>query len=136
MLNEDLTLTEDTKVRWMVNFWHPDGDRTTEPDFPKVDFWHPTKRTAQTAAARVLLDLKARGDTREWVAAGYPDPFVVNRVSDFCPVWLLIYEDIETDENGAIRVKLPFESALWIDGFDMIKRDIWERRLASLATDE
>ena len=124
------------KIRWMVNFWHPDGDRTSETDFPQVDFWHPDKQTSRIEAARVLLELRERGDTREWVAAGYPDPFVVNRVSDFCPVWLLIYSDIETDGNGAIRVKKPSESALWIDGFDAVKRRISERRLASVAYDE
>lgn len=65
-------------VRWMVTFFHPGGRRQDEPDFPKVDFWYPTKKASKKASMeageRVLKELKDRGDTRDWIAAGHPDP--------------------------------------------------------------
>ena len=61
----------------MVSFWHPGGDRHDEPDFPKVEFWHPNRQSSR-AAARVLVELREkRGRQREWVAASHPDPFQV-----------------------------------------------------------
>ena len=93
-------------VRWMVTFWHPDGDRTAEPNFPKVDFWHPDKRTSRMAAARVLWELRERGDTREWVAAGHPDPFETPSLW-YNPGanWTLRYSNLESDGNGGVKIK-------------------------------
>ena len=96
---------ENASVRWMVTFWHPDGDRTAEPNFPKVDFWHPNKRTSRMAAARVLLELRERGDTREWVAAGHPDPFAVGQFGYISASWTLHYSDLESDGNGGVKIK-------------------------------
>ena len=38
-------------VRWMVSFWHADGSWKNEPDFPRVDFWHPDRETSRAEAA-------------------------------------------------------------------------------------
>ena len=123
-------------VRWMVTFWHPDGDRTAEPDFPKVDFWHPDKRTSRMAAARVLWELRERGDTREWVAAGYPDPFAVSRLSNHSPVWLLTYSDIKADENGDLNLKIFTGADMGLDHWGEVERLVWERRTAAEAYNE
>ena len=64
-------------IRWMLTFYHSEGGFRDEPDFPEVEFWHPSKRTSMEAGARVLLELKERGDTRDWRAVGHPDPFKV-----------------------------------------------------------
>ena len=64
-------------VRWMVTFFHSEGGWREEPDFPEVDFWYPNKDSSMKAGARVLEELKNRGDHREWKAAGHPDPYEV-----------------------------------------------------------
>ena len=64
-------------VRWMVTFFHSEGGWREEPNFPQVDVWHPTKRASMEEGARVLQELKERGDKRDWKAAGHPDPFEV-----------------------------------------------------------
>jgi hypothetical protein len=64
-------------VRWMVVFFHSKGRARDETDFPKVDFWHPSKGASMAEGARVLRELKERGDKRDWIAAGHPDPFEV-----------------------------------------------------------
>ena len=61
-------------VHWMVTFFHSGGRWQEESDFPVVDFWYPTKKASMEAGARVLQELKDRGDTRDWKAAGHPDP--------------------------------------------------------------
>lgn len=125
-----------SKIRWMVSFWHPDGDRTTEPNFPKVDFWHPDKPTSRMAAARVLLELRARGDAREWVAAGYPDPFAASRLSNSSPVWLLTYADIETDGNGSLKFRVFKGADMGLDSWGEVERLMWERREGAAAYNE
>ena len=93
-------------VRWMVIFWHPDGNGGTEPDFPDVDFWHPNKWMSQMEAARVLWELRERGDTRDWVAAGYPDPFEARGVFGYISMsWTLSFSDLESDGNGGAKIK-------------------------------
>lgn len=124
------------KIRWMVSFWHPDGDRTTETDFPQVDFWHPDKRTSRMAAARVLLELRERGDSREWVAAGYPDPFAASRLSHYSPVWLLTHSDIETDGNGNLKFRVFTGADMGLDGWGEVERLISERREGAAAYNE
>lgn len=92
-------------VRWMVVFLPPDGRRVTDPDFPQVDFWHPDKRTSRIEAARVLWELRERGDTRDWIAAGYPDPLAVGQWGYISTHWTLRYSDLETDGNGGAKIK-------------------------------
>ena len=96
----------DRKVRWMVVFWHPDGRTWSEPDFPDVDFWHPDKQTSRMEAARVLWELRERGDTRDWVAAGFPDPFKTPGIW-YNPGlnWTLRLSDIESDGNGGAKIR-------------------------------
>ena len=93
----------DRKVRWMVVFWHPDG--RPDPDFPDVDFWHPDKQTSRRAAARVLWELRERGDMRDWAAAGYPDPFAVGPLGYISSCWTLRFSDLESDGNGGAKIR-------------------------------
>ncbi len=80
----------------MVSFWHPDGDSKEEPDFPKVKHWHSDKQTARVEAARVLIELReSRGDVRDWVAAGHPDPLEVGAGRHVGGQWILRYGDLE-----------------------------------------
>ena len=76
-------------VRWMVIFYHSEGGFHDEPDFPKVDFWHPSKKASMEAGARVLRELKDLGDTRDWKAAGHPDPFKVGSGQHPGGQWIL-----------------------------------------------
>ena len=76
-------------VRWMVTFYHSEGGARDEPDFPKVDFWHPNKKASMEAGARVLQELKGRGDNRDWKAAGHPDPFKVGSGQHHGGQWIL-----------------------------------------------
>ena len=97
-----------TSVRWMVTFWHSEGNWRDEPDFPQISFWHPSKYASRTEAARVLIELREeRGDERDWIAAGYPDPYQIDPVALPGQRWALRYEDLdfgddapETDESG------------------------------------
>ncbi len=117
-------------IRWMVIFWHPDGDRIAEPDFPEVSFWHPNKRTARLAAARVLAELRERGDTRDWVAVGYPDPLEVSVSRHVGGRWILSLDDLEFKANGEIRVKSFAETEPNEGGLEHVMREKLERRLA------
>ena len=76
-------------VRWMLTFYHSQGSWKEEADFPQVDFWHPDEKTSQKEAARVLRELKERGDTRDWRAAGHPDPFKVGSGQHPGGQWIL-----------------------------------------------
>ena len=88
-------------VRWMVSFWHPDGGRNTEADFPKVEFWHPDRETSMAEAARVLIELReVREDERDWVAAGHPDPREVGAGGHPGGQWLLRYGDLKPPTPG------------------------------------
>ena len=118
------------EIRWMVNFWHSDGDRTTEPDFPEVSFWHPNKRTARMEAARVLAELRERGDARDWVAAGYPDPLAVSVSRHFGGRWILSLADLEIREAGEIRIKGLAETEPREGGWEEVLRLKHEQRLA------
>ena len=126
-------------VRWMVVFWHPDGDARGESDFPEVTFWHPDRRSARQEAARVLTELREeRGDTRGWVAAGHPDPSEVGAGRHPGGQWILRYRDLGrgSDEavdtrsanNGIRRTKSA--AGAWrgiIDG-EELKRTLYEAR--------
>ena len=125
-------------VRWMVSFWHPDGGWRDESDFPKVAFWHPDRRSARQEAARVLTELwEERGDKREWVAAGHPDPFEVGAGRHPGGQWILRYRDLghgdeavgaQSANNGKRRTKSA--AGAWrgiIDG-EELKRTLYEAR--------
>ena len=90
-------------VRWMLSFWHPEGGWRNELDFPTVAFWHPDRESAREEAARVLVELREkRGDRRDWVAAGHPDPIEVGVGRHPGGQWILRYKDLRRgdDENG------------------------------------
>ena len=36
----------------MVSFWHPNGGRKDESDFPQVEFWHSDRARAREEAGR------------------------------------------------------------------------------------
>ena len=94
----------------MVSFWHPKGHSRDDPNFPEVEFWHSDKRSARAEAARVLIELReGRGDEREWVAAGHPDPLEVGAGRHIGGQWILRYDDLE---NGDPASKLPAKERL------------------------
>ena len=95
----------DNGIRWMVNFWHADGDRTTETDFPEIAFWHPSKWASQVEAARVLWELRERGDERDWIASGHPDPVAGGPWAYIRTSWTLDFSEIESDGNGGAKIK-------------------------------
>ena len=76
-------------VRWMLTFYHSEGGSRDEPDFPRVDLWHPNEKASMEAGARVLRELKERGDNRDWKAAGHPDPFAVGSGQHPGGQWIL-----------------------------------------------
>ena len=94
----------------MVSFWHPDGDSKDEPDFPKVKLWYSDKQTARAEAARVLIELReSRGDVRDWVAAGHPDPLEVRAGRHVGGQWILRYGDLK---KGDAESKKPPKARL------------------------
>ena len=126
-------------VRWMVSFWHPEGDSKDEPDFPKVEQWHQDKPTARAEAARVLIELReSRGDDRDWVAAGHPDPLAVGAGRHVGGQWTLRYGDLKKgDASSRLTVEERLKGAKsaagsWkglIDG-EELKRTLHEARHA------
>lgn len=82
------------KVRWMLSFWHSKGDWRGEVDFPDVEFWQPDRKTARAEAARALTELRDRGDMRDWVGAGHPDPREVGAGNHHGGQWILRYDDL------------------------------------------
>ena len=89
-------------VRWMVIFYHSEGGWRDEPDFPQVEFWHPNKRASMEAGARVLQELKDRGDTRDWSAAGHPDPFKVGSGEHPGGQWILPAPQPKIFDSGKV----------------------------------
>ena len=118
-------------VRWMVSFWHPNGSWETETDFPMVSFWHPDKWTSRMEAARVLWELRERGDTRDWVAAGHPDPFETPGVW-YNPGanWTLRRSDIESDGNGGVQIKSIAGFGIGNPAWAELEKSIARRRAA------
>ena len=117
-------------MRWMVNFWHPDGDRTTEPDFPEIAFWHPSKWKSQMEAARVLWELRERGDARDWVASGHPDPVEFGGWAYISTAWTLEYSDIESDGNGGAKIKSIAGFGIGNPAWAKLEKTIARRRAA------
>ena len=76
-------------VRWMLTFYHSEGSWKEAPDFPDVAFWHPSEKASMEAGARVLRELKERGDTRDWKAVGHPDPLKVGSGEHPGGQWIL-----------------------------------------------
>ena len=86
----------------MVSFWHSAGGSQSDPDFPKVNLWHPDRQSARAEAARVLVELREeRSDERDWVAAGHPDPFQVGAGRHPGGQWILRYEDLKRDDAAS-----------------------------------
>ena len=109
-------------VRWMVSFWHPNGGSGDENDFPQVEFWHADRIRAREEAARVLIELREeRNDTRDWVAAGHPDPFEVGAGRHPGGQWILRYRDLRRGATGAWQ---------GINDGDDMKRILYEARRA------
>lgn len=109
-------------VRWMLSFWHPNGGSKDESDFPKVEFWHPDRASAREEATRVLIELREeRHDTRDWIAAGHPDPLEVGAGRHPGGQWILRYQDLKPGAAG------DWQSMT--DGEEM-KRMIFEARKA------
>ena len=119
----------------MVSFWHLDGGSRNEPDFPDVEFWHPDRQSARTEAARVLVELREeRGDERDWVAAGHPDPFEVGAGRHPGGQWILRYKDLKRDDAASKppakerRKRMKSAAGAWkgvIDG-EKLKRTLRE----------
>ena len=67
-------------VRWMLGFYVKSSGRVRlrELHFPEFEFWHPNRDACEAAGRRVLLELRERGDTRDWLAYGHPDPVEVS----------------------------------------------------------
>jgi len=106
----------------MVSFWHPNGGWKDEGDFPQVEFWHSDRARAREEASRVLIELREeRGDTRDWVAAGHPDPLEVGAGRHPGGQWTLRYQDLRPKAAGHWQGMT--------DGEDM-KRMIFEARKA------
>ena len=134
-----INMDEVQPARWMLTFWHSGGSYKDELDFPQVAFWHPDRQTARQEAARVLVELKEeRGDEREWIAAGHPDPFEVGSGRHPGGQWILRYSDLSKNEAGpSPGRKMPKRtksgSGAWkglVDGEHM-KQTLYEARQGS-----
>ena len=128
-------MNNERPVRWMVTFWHSGGRSQDEPEFPEVDFWHSDKQTARAEAARVLIELaEQRGDKRDWVAAGHPDPFEVGIGKHPGGQWTLSYDDLDPDAGHLSpreRLKgMKATAGAWGDSIDGegVKRMLDEAR--------
>lgn len=121
------------KARWMLSFWHSEGDWRGEAGFPDVEFWQPDNKTARAEAARVLAELRDSGDMRDWVAAGHPDPREVMAGNHFGGQWALQYDDLEcaTGAAGERVVGIRIDESVWsgVD-WEKMKRELYEARHA------
>ena len=133
-------MAEKKAVQWFLSFWHSDGTARYEADFPAVEFWHRDRETARKEAARVLIELREeRGDTRDWTAAGHPDPYAVANGRHPGGQWILRYRDLQRgDENGAVVFRggdsrrLPRSAAgVWrgVVDAEALKRTLSEARM-------
>lgn len=140
-------MAEKEAVRWFLSFWHPEGTARYEADFPAVEFWHPDRESARAEAARVLIELREeRGDTRDWTAAGHPDPYAVVNGRHPGGQWILRYRDLQRgDENGAVvfrggdgRRRPTSAAGVWrgvVDAEDL-KRTLSEARMTGSHIDQ
>ena len=65
------------ETRWLLVFYCDNRGSNQEPDFPEYEFWHSNKEKCIAAGQRGLQELAERGDRREWVVCGFPDPVEV-----------------------------------------------------------
>ena len=83
-------------TRWMLGFFVHGGewaDGRSEVGFPPYEFWHADQQACADAGEQVL---RARGDTRNWIAHGHPDPFEVGAGRHPGGQWLLSMKDLRT----------------------------------------
>ena len=122
------------KARWMLSFWHSEGDWRGEAGFPDVEFWHPDSKTARAAAARVLAELRDSGDMRDWVAAGHPDPREVAAGNHIGGQWALQYDDLECATGAAgervVSIRRAADDWSGVD-WEKMKRELHEARHCS-----
>lgn len=73
-----MTKNDQPAVRWILGFivHNGEGDRR-ELSFPLFDFWQPDRASCEAEGRRILLELRKRGDERNWIAYGHPDPYEV-----------------------------------------------------------
>lgn len=133
-------MAEKEAVRWFLIFWHPEGAARDEADFPAVEFWHHDRESARAEAARVLIELREqRGDTRDWTAAGHPDPYAVADGRHPGGQWTLRYRNLQrNDENGAVvfrggdvRPRPTSAAGVWrgVVDAEALKRTLSEARM-------
>ena len=92
---EPLAVQAPLPVRWFLNFWHSGGRDRNEASFPEYSFWQPDEAVARKEAARVLIELEEDlGDSRDWAAAGHPDPAAVSTGQHPGGQWILRYGDL------------------------------------------
>ena len=101
-----------TKARWMLGFYHSGGAGHPhhETDFPKVEFWHENKETCMAEGRRVLMELLARRDTRDWLAHGHPDPYAVSSGAVPPDRWILSLRDLRATQQPRSPLAQPSES--------------------------
>ena len=61
-------------VEWILVFVEKEST-SDEEGFPPFEFGHPNRAACVAAGDAVLRTLVERGETREWVAYGHPDPW-------------------------------------------------------------
>lgn len=78
-------MTHNTEDRWVLQFGHSDGnvrlsggDDDIERNFPAHQYCQPDKETAKSEGERVLRELLARGDRRDWYASYSLNPFDIH----------------------------------------------------------
>ena len=87
-------MTGDRAVGWTLSFRHPNGDSNGEANFPSVELRYADEQTSKVEASRVLIELREqRGDERDWVATGHPDPMEVGDGHHSGDQWMMRYED-------------------------------------------
>ena len=106
-------MTDARPVRWMLSFQHPDGHSIAELDFPRVEFWHPDEQTSRAEASRVLIELREeRGDERDWVATGHPDPLEVGDGNHSGGQWNMRYRDAKQGVATSDIASLPTDGEI------------------------
>ena len=81
------------QAKWMLCFNLPDGSRH-EPGFPEYDFWKPNKETSIAEGRRVLMELRRRGDQRDWLAHGHIGPWEYQYSTDADCSWYLLLSSL------------------------------------------
>ena len=84
------------KVRWMLGFYNRETNsrHQFEDGFPEFEFWQEDEESCIREGRRVIIELRERGDTREWIAYGHPDPFEVAAGHHTHGQWILSSSDL------------------------------------------